>query len=373
MRLPRVMRSRRAVQWAATAVVLAIGAQFTLWVRAHLDGAEPPVPRPPGVEAFLPINAMLTLKHLLLTGVVDRVHPAGLAIFLGICLMSAGGGALLLLPPVPGRPPVGARRQGRGSRPGPQPVAPGWLDLPLRGLKWLLLAFFVWAVWWSMDAEAVADFIASPYARVADAKMWLFFAHPSRLTVAVLGVLVVGSFFVRDLWCRYLCPYGALVGLLGRVAPLQVERDPGALHRLPRLHQGLPGPPAGPHPDPGGVGGVHQLPGLRRRLPRPRLPRGPRAAPGPAAWATGPATAGGDRRRGGPLPGRRRRLPPRRPLATAASARRSTAGAWPRSTPRSTPTSGPWRRASRPRTRRLAGPSSRTLRRYGARLTRPAR
>jgi ferredoxin len=101
-----------------------------------------------------------------------------------------------------------------------------WLDFPLRGLKWLLLLFFAWAIWWSMDADAVAAFIASPYARVADAKMWLFFAPPSRLTVAVLGILLVGSFFVRDLWCRYLCPYGALVGLLGRLAPLKVERDP---------------------------------------------------------------------------------------------------------------------------------------------------
>lgn len=218
------MRSRRAVQWASTAVVLVIGAQFTLWVRAHLAGAEPPVPRPPGVEAFLPINAMLTLKHLLLTGVVDRVHPAGLAIFLGICLMSLVVARSFcshlcpvgLLSELVGR--AGARTLGRNLS------LPGWLDLPLRGLKWLLLAFFVWAVWWSMDPEAVADFIASPYARVADAKMWLFFAHPSRLTVAVLGVLVVGSFFVRDLWCRYLCPYGALVGLLGRLAPLKVER-----------------------------------------------------------------------------------------------------------------------------------------------------
>jgi len=45
--------------------------------------------------------------------------------------------------------------------------------------------------------------------------------------LAVLGALVVGLVFLRDLWCRYLCPYGALLGLLGRVAPLEVTRDPG--------------------------------------------------------------------------------------------------------------------------------------------------
>ncbi len=128
---------------------------------------------------------------------------------------------------------------------------PRWLDLPLRGLKLLLLGFFVWAVWVAMDPAGVEAFLDSPYAQVADVKMWLFFAAPSRLTIAVLGVLVVGSVFVRDLWCRYLCPYGALVGLLGRLAPLKVARDACGLHRLPGLHQGLPGPAAGPHPRPG--------------------------------------------------------------------------------------------------------------------------
>ena len=61
MALPRVLTARRAAQIAATVLVAAIGVQFTLWVRAHLAGVTPPVPRPPGVEAFLPIDAMLSL------------------------------------------------------------------------------------------------------------------------------------------------------------------------------------------------------------------------------------------------------------------------------------------------------------------------
>lgn len=228
MRPRPVLRSRRWTQWTALAVVLAIGVQFSLWLAAHLADRWPAVPRPAGVEGFLPIDAMLGLRHLLHTGAVDAVHPAGLAIFLGICLMSL----LLaksfcshicpvgLLSELLGR--LGLKATGRTLTP------PRWLDLPLRGLKFLLLGFFVWAVWFAMDPRAVEAFLASPYARVADAKMWLFFASPTRLTIAVLGVLVVGSVFVRDLWCRYLCPYGALVGLLGLAAPLKVTRDPAS-------------------------------------------------------------------------------------------------------------------------------------------------
>jgi polyferredoxin len=208
------------------ALVLVIGAQFSLWVIPHLTGRWPSVSRPAGVEAFLPIDAMMALRHLLLTGAVDTVHPAGLGIFIGVCLMAAVVAKSFcshvcpigLISELLGR--LGVRLAGRTLTP------PKWLDIPLRSVKYLLLGFFVWAVWFAMDGEAIAEFLAGPYARVVDAKMWLFFAPPSRLTVAVLGVLLVGSVFVRDLWCRYLCPYGALVGLIGRLAPLKVTRDP---------------------------------------------------------------------------------------------------------------------------------------------------
>jgi polyferredoxin len=225
-RLPKVVPARRVAQWIAAAATVGMGVQFSLWVRPHIAGRWPDVARPAGVEAFLPIDGMMALRHLLQTGVVDTVHPAGLAIFIGICLMSAVVAKSFcshvcpigLLSELLGR--VGVRLVGRTLAP------PAWLDVPLRGVKFLLLGFFVWAVWFAMDRQAVAAFLASPYARIVDAKMWLFFAPPSRLTVAVLGVLVVGSVFMRDLWCRYLCPYGALLGLLGRLSPFKVTRDP---------------------------------------------------------------------------------------------------------------------------------------------------
>lgn len=225
MRIPRVLPARRTAQWVMGGVVLAIGVQFGFWVRAHLAGRWPAVSRPAGVEGFLPIDAMLSLRNLLHSGTIDAIHPAGLAIFLAICLMSAVLAKSFcshlcpvgLLSELLGR--LGLRLTRRTLTP------PHWLDLPLRGLKFVLLGFFVWAVWFAMSPRGVAAFVASPYAKVADAKMWVFFADASRVTVAVLGVLLVGSVFVRDLWCRYLCPYGALLGVLGRLAPLKVTRD----------------------------------------------------------------------------------------------------------------------------------------------------
>jgi ferredoxin len=225
MKLPRIPKTRRLIQWVTAGITVAIGVQFTLWVVPHLDGRWPSVSRPPGVEAFLPIDGMMSLRNLLHTGVIDPIHPAGLAIFIGICLMSVVVAKSFcshvcpvgLLSELLGR--LGIRMTGRTHTP------PKWIDIPLRGLKYLLLGFFAWAIWWVMSPQEVAAFIESPYAKIVDAKMWAFFAPPSRLTVAVIGVLVVGSVFIRDLWCRYLCPYGALVGLLGVLAPLKVTRD----------------------------------------------------------------------------------------------------------------------------------------------------
>ncbi len=222
--LPRVPASRRLLQGAAFFLVLLVGGQFTLWVLPYLEGRPSSVPRPPSVEAFLPINSFLALRHLLATGEVDPVHPAGLAIFLGILAMSfflprsfcshlcpAGFLSELL-----GR--TGRRLLGRNL------VFPALLDVPLRSIKFLLLAFFTWAIWWQMSLQDVAAFLDSPYARVADVKMWLFFARPSNLTLLVLAFLVLASLFVRDFWCRYLCPYGALLGILGLVSPWKVTR-----------------------------------------------------------------------------------------------------------------------------------------------------
>jgi len=57
-------------------------------------------------------------------------------------------------------------------------AAARWLDTPLRSLKYLLLLFFLWAIL-KMDIPTVTAFVHSPYNKVADIKMYLFFAHLS--------------------------------------------------------------------------------------------------------------------------------------------------------------------------------------------------
>ena len=53
--------------------------------------------------------------------------------------------------------------------------------------------------------------------------------HLPRLFLWVLGVLLVlamGSLFIKGFWCRYFCPYGALLGLFSWMAPVKIRRNP---------------------------------------------------------------------------------------------------------------------------------------------------
>ena len=101
------------------------------------------------------------------------------------------------------------------------------MDIPLRGLKYVLMAFFVGAVL-AMSAVALQEFIQSPYNQVADVKMGLFFVELTRTGIIVMGVLVVASVFVEGAWCRYLCPYGALLGLFSWFSPSRITRQADA-------------------------------------------------------------------------------------------------------------------------------------------------
>jgi ferredoxin len=90
-------------------------------------------------------------------------------------------------------------------------------------LKYILLGLFVYVIV-KMDAEAIAGFLESPYGLIADVKMLNFFRFMGETSAIVIGVLVVLSLFVQNLWCRFLCPYGALMGLASLISPARIRR-----------------------------------------------------------------------------------------------------------------------------------------------------
>jgi polyferredoxin len=217
---------RTAVQWFFLLWVVGIGIRFGMFVNAVETGAPAPlVSRPPGVEGFLPIGALTSVKYWLVSGTIHPVHPAALVIFLTILLMSllAKKTFCSWLCPVgtlsEGAHKLGLRLFGRNFR-----VWPG-LDLILRGIKYLLLLLFLKFILLGMSAEALIRFLDAPYWAVSDVKMLHFFTSMSKTTIAVLTFLTLLSLFYKMFWCRYLCPYGALLGLASMLSPFKIRRD----------------------------------------------------------------------------------------------------------------------------------------------------
>jgi polyferredoxin len=215
---------RRGFQGAFLLLNLALGAKFHFWVR-QLETGTTSLHRPPGVEGWLPIAGLMNLKYWLLSGHVPKVHPA--AMFLLITFLSMA--FLLRKAFCSWLCPVGTLseylwRAGQKAFKRNFPL-PRWLDLPLRGLKYLLLGFFVWAIF-TMSVEGIRDFMQSPYGLIADVKMLNFFRHIGETGLIVLGVFAAASVFVSNFWCRFLCPYGALLGLTSWMSPTKIRRDP---------------------------------------------------------------------------------------------------------------------------------------------------
>jgi len=225
LREPHAWGKRNWFQLGVLLATIGIGFQFFIYVHQASSNGVITVLRPPGVEGFLPIGALMGWKLFLQAGIWDPVHPAamvllGFAGFISLALRKSFCGWFC---------PVGTLSEwlwklGRGLF-GKNYKLPVWLDVPLRSLKYLLLGFFV-VIIFSMRSPDILRFLESPYYKISDVKMLHFFTQMSTLTVVVLTVLVLSSLFLRNAWCRYLCPYGALMGLLALCSPTRIQRNP---------------------------------------------------------------------------------------------------------------------------------------------------
>ena len=153
---------RKIVQYLFLAVTLLIGVQFSIFVGQLEKGVLPTMTRPPGIEAFLPISSLISFKYWLLTGIFNPIHPSGLIIFLVILstaiLLKRGFCSWVC--------PIGLLTEYLNRLHRfifrKDIKVPRWLDYPLRGLKYLLLLFFLWAIIIQMNIRGSGSFYLQP-------------------------------------------------------------------------------------------------------------------------------------------------------------------------------------------------------------------
>jgi polyferredoxin len=219
-------RLRQSVQFAFAAFNVWIAGSFYLWVKQYENGGPFIHHRPPGVEGWLPIAGLLNLKAFLATGRVPLIHPAAMVLLIVFGVMSL----VFRRSFCSWFCPVGTISEqlwkfGRRVFHRNWTIY-RWLDVSLRSVKYLLLGFFLFAAF-TMSVESIDAFMRSPYGVLADVKMLDLFRYMSVTSAVVLGVLILSSILVKNFWCRYACPYGALMGLIALASPLRIRRQTG--------------------------------------------------------------------------------------------------------------------------------------------------
>lgn len=107
-------------------------------------------------------------------------------------------------------------------------IMPAKVDRPLRYLKYVILAVTVFYAWktaglwmspydpWSAYAHL---FTNNPLKAISDT------ADESLIGLILLAITLIGSFLYNRFFCKYLCPVGALYGIIGKISPMKIERD----------------------------------------------------------------------------------------------------------------------------------------------------
>ncbi len=175
----------------------------------------------PSVEAYCPFGGLETLYQFLTTGgFVRRIEPSALVLF----------AALMLLTLVASRGfcgwicPFGSLQEWLGllgrrllkKRFNPT----GTWDRRLRYLKYVILAVVIALTWHlgTLVFRAYDPFLAFFHLGNGFGEMpWAY---------AALGVVLAGSLGIERFFCKYACPLGAVIGIVGKLGLTRIHRDP---------------------------------------------------------------------------------------------------------------------------------------------------
>jgi ferredoxin len=217
----RTARTRaRWVRWIVLGAVLVAMTAITLaHQKAHGGG------RWAAVDFLCPFGGLETLYSLLAgNGFLRHTATSAVILLVGMLVMAVAFrrsfcgmlcplGTLQGIFGAAGRKLFGRRRL----------TIPARVDRVARFLKYGVFAFFLLWTW------QAAELVMRPY------DPWVAWAHLTAadllttygIGLAVLVVSLAGSLVYERFFCKYLCPAGALLGLLSRVSFLNIRRDAG--------------------------------------------------------------------------------------------------------------------------------------------------
>jgi polyferredoxin len=197
-------------------------ARFAYWVST---GAGSPVARPDVADAFLPLGGVAALRVWLSTGFWDNLHPVALVVMIAIIATAwlFRRAACSWLCPI-GMVSEYLGKLGIKIRHGKTVHVPKWLDRTLIGIKYVLTVVILLMLF-GAPVAALRDFMSQSFYATSDYGLWHVYAQNFAVASIIIGAILVASTFVKSVWCRYVCPYGALQGLFGLISPVVLAKD----------------------------------------------------------------------------------------------------------------------------------------------------
>ena len=177
----------------------------------------------PSVEAYCPFGGLETLYQFLTTGgFVHRIEPSALILFAALLLLTlvASRGFCGWMCPFGSVQEwlgiLGRRLFRKRFNPG------GRLDAALRYAKYFVLALIISLTWHtgSLIFRDYDPFLAFfHFGRGIDELPWAY---------AILLAVLLGSLWIERFFCKYACPLGAVLGIVGRFGLTKIRRDAAA-------------------------------------------------------------------------------------------------------------------------------------------------
>jgi ferredoxin len=210
-------RRSRVVRWGLLGVVL-LGITAIVNAHQYVNGAGKPV----GVDALCPFGGVETIFSLVSgAGFIEKTVASAVVLLVGTLVL-----AIVMRRSFCGQLcPLGALQGlfgALGRRIMPRRLeVPRAIDAVARYLKYVVLAVFTLWTWQaaSLVMRPYDPWVA--YAHITSSELFAEFA----VGVGVLAVALVGSLVYERFFCKYLCPTGALLGILSKVSLLGIERD----------------------------------------------------------------------------------------------------------------------------------------------------
>jgi polyferredoxin len=102
----------------------------------------------------------------------------------------------------------------------------GRADCYLKGIKYVMLVVTIAAFYLLNERFAVPVRGHSNWSLDAVRVAWLTYDTASRVRVVILGTGVVLALGLTRVWCRYLCPLGALLTIGNRISLFRLQQNP---------------------------------------------------------------------------------------------------------------------------------------------------